>query len=123
MVLESNLNARVFLAEVAHRLHHVWMFLRDLRVGRRPAAVIPLWNVHALQAECRQLGHADLADLCASMERAIMELHLRDSSGNEEAVAQLASVCRHITERARADARGMSLTNAKSSKLLDVDAA
>jgi len=57
------------------------------------------------------------------MERAMMELHLRDSSNIEEPMARIASACRHITERARADARGMSLTKTKSVKLLDVDAA
>ena len=123
MMSEPDLNARVFLAEVAHRLHHVWVYLRDFRVGQRSSVMIPFWNVHALQDECRQLGHTDLADRCVWMERALMELDFHNGSDNGERMAEIATACARIAERARLNAHGANLSSAKPGKLIETDAA
>lgn len=109
---QPDLNASVYEAEVNHRMEHVWKYLQSFRKRQQSSVVVPLWNLRALQDESRQVGHKDLAELCAWMEQSVMTLATTRDDETQQLIAEIARVGEHIRQRAHADThcREMSAT-------------
>jgi len=119
---QPDLNASVYEAEVNHRMEHVWKYLQSFRkrqqsrAGRtieQSSVVVPLWNLRALQDESRQVGHKDLAELCAWMEQGIMALATTRDDESQQLIAEIDRVGEYVRQRAHADTHGEEMSATK----------
>jgi hypothetical protein len=102
----NDLNARVYEAEVDHRIEHVRAYLQDFRLGKPSPVMIPLWNLRALQDESRQAGHMDVCELCRRMETEIIALQMHQGHDVDALIAEVsktAALIKRCAHRASPD--------------------
>jgi len=119
-----DLNACIYEAEVHHRLEHVREYLQQFTRCPSTSAMVALLSLRALHEECLQMGHRDLSELCAWMERGVLALRLGNGRGAEKLLSILPNACDRIEERAHAEVYGIELPiETELESLLDADAA
>ena len=96
----ENRDAGLFAVQVARRLEHVETYVQDFVRGKPSSSLLPLWNLRALQDECRQAGRQDISALCQQLEHRIMALQTGCWENRDRLAAEIVAAGDDIQHRA-----------------------